>query len=240
MKKSTIFYIVLAILLGTIISLYHRAAAFASGISEQGVTIEYAKGSITNGQAYIALQTEWQPVWLNLEWQWCPGANPLRWCVEFDGDTAEGKAKIGTNGSKFYISDLMATTQSVELVFAGFVTTQTVIEANVKEATLSQAKDLSAIETLDATIMLSDIDAMGFRFDNHRIIAQRKPEQRFTLDVSGEQANGIASSTVEGNYTAQFDLTPDANIASMISGALPKNADGSLRYEASGKLPVSL
>lgn len=238
MKKSTLIFTFLAFDVGLSALALNRAASFATAMQQQGIHIEYATGSPASGQAFISVDNDWKPVWTQLEWQWCPQLNPLRWCLEFEGDTAEGKGIVSTNGSQLFVRDLVATTQPLEMVFSGFVTTEAVIEANIRSAVLGQKPMLKAIEAIDAVLLVSEVEAMGFEFDNHRLSAKRDSAADFDITIEGSEANGAVTSSANGDYNVRLNLTPAPAIASMISGGLPKNPDGSFRFEESGTLPM--
>lgn len=221
-----------------VVVIVSQLASQLRALSIPSVSIEYAQGSVFTGRAFISAETDWQPVWVDLNWQWCPALNPLRWCVELKSDKGEANSIVSSNGSSLFINDLFLSAESVDMVFAGFVSATADIEASIRSAKIQNARDLDILASVDGIVMLSNIDAMGFKFKNHRINANRAENEDFLVEVSGDQANGTASADVNGQYSAELTLNPPENIASMIGRALTKNPDGSFRYAVSGTLPV--
>ncbi len=240
MNTRLIIAIVLSALLGALLLASSVSASLLQSLENKGLTVQYAKGSPLNGQAFMHVNHPAQKLWLDVNWRWCPSINIARWCVDFSGDTINGSTKLSTNFASIRLDDAMINAESIELILAGFITTEASIEAHIKNAKLSQASQLDAIKELEAVVLISNINAMGFGFEPHRISALREPSKDFMLEISGTEANGSSQVKANGQYEANIALTLEPVIAELLSQQLPKGPDGSLTYTDKGTLPLAV
>ena len=238
MRRSLIIRTVFISLLGLALAFFGQSARLLQQLEAQGLSVQYSNGSPLSGTAFMQVKPQWQPVWLAVSWRWCPRLNIARWCVNANGDIGQAKGALSLGFNSLTLSNTEISASNIPLVLAGFVDATTSIDANIAKLRLKNTIALDAIEHVDATVLLSDINAMGFGFSPHRIKAEGGSNDGVLLTINGEEANGKLTANATGHYNTDIVLTPNKNIAGLLKHQLPEAPVGTFTFKHAGVLAV--
>lgn len=238
MSRGLIIRLICACIIGVAIVLLGQSARLVKQLEAENIKVQYSSGSPLTGTAFVDIKHPLQTMWLAVSWQWCPRLNIARWCIVANGDSLQAKGNLSLGLSSLSLSNTQISADNIQLILADFIETTATIEANVVKLRLENGNTLAAIKQVDATVLVSDINALGFEFQPHRIKATGGADDDFNLAISGAEANGTLTAKASGAYTTKLALTPADNIAALLKSQLPEAPAGTFSYDYSGVLKV--
>lgn len=180
--------------------------------------------NLASGTALVKPTTGGGTGWL--EWHWCPGLDPLRWCLDYASAHMTTSARLNM---RRVAERVRLRVDSAALGAAVPATLRFTLRGELDRVALPGpgcALDLSG--TRSAQLHLDAMSLAGQPVGAHRLVlepVERAGEQRFRLE--GETAQGVLSLRADGSW--QLDLS--------FAGRVPGDARATTSMQLAGRLP---
>lgn len=235
--KRLSYGLLLLLLIATVFFSSHAGRLLSHLSVGQMLGLEYSQGSLWKGTLFARPANPWRPLWLAVEWQWCPNWRPNRWCVDMQGAWShiQGKLLIGWHGLE--LRDARVRLDQLVLPFTPYLEGKTNVVVHLEHAAWNyNASNLQALTQLHGQAQLSDLFLSGLALEDHQLTLSRRPDEDFMLYIEGTQVQGTARLSGTGDYMTDVLLTPGNSLENLLQGQLPEVSDGSFRYQTKGRL----
>jgi len=195
------------------------------------------RSTVFRGEMYLDLATVPTLGRVLASWHWCPGMQPLTWCMELQAIDLEIDGHISLGFSS--VSIWAASAQLTSLLPIGIASSLASMQASIKIEELVVA-DLScpagSLEKLTASAEVVDITFFGSSLGDANLAAngsQGAAEAR----LIGDHVAANFESSSDLNYSGVFAVTPTPELEPLFNQFARPGAAGEYEWRASGRLP---
>ena len=238
MAIRNIFLILLLFVMALFLAISGRVAQQLSILELPYTTINYAEGSPLSGQMFIDITHPAQTQWLRLDWQWCPGFNPLRWCISVDGDVTQGNMMISTNLSQIDIYQTLVEMEHIDFSLNEFIQINADLSVQLSEVQLDSGRLLDKINQLDARVSASNINIAGKKLKPHKFSINKTKESDFHIAIQGEQLNGTIDVKTDGTYKTNLTLQENRLLLPLLEKQFKRNKKDEFMFKYEGRLAL--
>jgi hypothetical protein len=195
------------------------------------------RSTVFRGEMYLDLARAPTLGRVLASWHWCPGLQPLTWCMEMQAIDLEIDGHVSLGFSS--VSIWAANAQLTSLLPIGIASSLASMQASVRVEELVVA-DLScpagSLEKLTASAEVVDITLFGSSLGGANLAAtgsQGAAEAR----LFGDHMAGNFESSSDLNYSGVFAITPTPELEPLFNQLARPGATGEYEWRASGRLP---
>lgn len=219
-----------------LLALTAQSARLLQWLDTDHIQVQYSTGSPFTGRAFLQLRTGSEPMWSAVSWRWCPRLNPARWCIIANGDVVQLSGNITAGIGSISLSDAQLSATAMTLPLPQLLGTTTSVEAYIEQLKWRPNQPLFGLDSIDAKLILSDTNTLGFAFKPHRVVAQGSVSDNIRLQIAGEEADGTVTLMADNHYQVELSLSPNKTMAPLLSNKLPETAAGKFSFKHSGTL----
>jgi hypothetical protein len=216
---------VVCILSGLLLVLWQQGLRVLSGWDGGAVRLSHVRGTPLQG----ALQLQVAGYWLGLGWRWCPGWNPLGWCVQLQGSGIQGAAQVYLTGAGVQLRQGRLQVAAVPLQLSGLPPMEATVRADPLSLTWrpGAGRDvLAQVPALDMQALLQPLYLLQQPLAPHHLHLQRQEGGALQVAVGGDNARGELTLAADYSYRVALQLTPPPALLPLVQGQLPPGASG--------------
>lgn len=237
MKKMPVIGLsLIAILVGAALIVMNLPLRLFAGDMLDDVEYTDLEGaSLLSGDVWVSAEGIQGPV--RVQYHWCPGLFPGRWCASVDHASAKLEAYLilrGMDTLSFEQMHIQAIDMQSLGVAGGLVSARIAGEIDRLDWTLSDCP-LTGIKYLQGSLVASDLGILGTSTGAHRLDISTVSEG-INVNLGGDTFSGTIE--IRDNvYAARGELVAPESMLSMARSLMRPLGDNRFAWEISGNLP---